>query len=69
MAFYQFDRDFDETKGWLNEKLKVATDDSYLDPTNIGGKVQKHANFDVELNANKNRVDEVVKTGELILDL
>jgi spectrin alpha len=26
----QFERDCDETKGWINEKLKFATDDSYL---------------------------------------
>merc|ERR1711892_334918 len=51
--FQQFERDCDETKGWINEKLKVATDDSYLDPTNLNGKVQKHQNFEQELNANK----------------
>ena len=39
----------------MNEKLKIATDDSYLDPTNLSGKLQKHQNFDIELNANKNR--------------
>ncbi len=68
LNFHQFDRDYDETKGWLNEKLKIASDDSYLDPTNITGKVQKHQNFDVELNANKNRVDEVVKTGSDLIE-
>jgi spectrin alpha len=26
----QFERECDETKGWINEKLKFATDDSYL---------------------------------------
>lgn len=26
----QFERDCDETKGWINEKLKFANDDSYL---------------------------------------
>jgi spectrin alpha len=26
----QFERDCDETKGWINEKLKFATDDNYL---------------------------------------
>ena len=35
----QFERDCDETKGWINEKIKIATDDSYLDPTNLNGKV------------------------------
>ena len=61
--FQQFERDCDETKGWINEKLKVATDDSYLDPTNLQGKVQKHQNFEQELNANKSRIDEVIESG------
>ena len=61
--FQQFERDCDETKGWINEKLKVATDDSYLDPTNLQGKVQKHQNFEQELNANKTRIDEVIESG------
>lgn len=26
----QFERDCDETKGWISEKLKTATDESYL---------------------------------------
>ncbi len=68
LNFHQFDRDYDETKGWLNEKLKIANDDSYLDPTNITGKVQKHQNFEAELNANKGRVDEVVKTGSDLIE-
>ena len=59
--FQQFDRDVTETKGWINEKLKVANDENYLDPTNLSGKLQKHQNFEVELSANKTRLDEVTK--------
>ena len=66
--YHQFDRDCDETKGWINEKLKVATDDSYLDPTNLNGKVQKHQSFEVELDANKNRVDDIVATGQSLIE-
>lgn len=66
--FQQFDRDCDETKSWMNEKLKIATDDSYLDPTNLSGKLQKHQNFDIELNANKNRIDEVCIRGQELID-
>nr|CAD2153511.1 unnamed protein product [Meloidogyne enterolobii] len=43
---HSFDRDCDEMLGWMNEKLKTAQDQSYLDPTNIRGKLQKHANFE-----------------------
>ena len=38
--FQQFRRDCNETKGWINEKIKVDTDDSYLDQTNLIGKVR-----------------------------
>ncbi|KAB7494812.1 Spectrin alpha chain [Armadillidium nasatum] len=64
----QFERDCDETKGWINEKLKFATDDSYLDPTNLNGKVQKHQNFDQELSANKSRIEEIISTGQELLE-
>lgn len=64
----QFERDCDETKGWISEKLKTATDESYLDPTNLNGKVQKHQNFEQELNANKSRIDEITSTGQELID-
>merc|ERR1712223_1907320 len=67
-TYHQFDRDCDETKGWINEKLKVATEDSYLDPTNLNGKVQKHQSFEVELDANKKRVDDIVTTGQELIE-
>ncbi|XP_058795855.1 spectrin alpha chain [Phymastichus coffea] len=59
----QFERDCDETKGWVNEKLKFATDDSYLDPTNLNGKLQKQQNFEQELQANGTRMEEMVAQG------
>ncbi|XP_026468326.1 LOW QUALITY PROTEIN: spectrin alpha chain-like, partial [Ctenocephalides felis] len=64
----QFERDCDETKGWINEKIKFATDDSYLDPTNINGKVQKHQNFEQELNANKSRMEDITNTGHSLIE-
>ncbi|XP_055707829.1 spectrin alpha chain isoform X3 [Phlebotomus papatasi] len=64
----QFERDCDETKGWISEKLKFATDDSYLDPTNLNGKVQKHQNFEQELNANKSRIEDITTIGSELID-
>lgn len=64
----QFERDCDETQGWINEKLKFATDDNYLDPTNLNGKVQKHQNFEQELNANKSRMEEITSTGQELIE-
>ncbi|KAF4526948.1 hypothetical protein B566_EDAN015448 [Ephemera danica] len=63
----QFERDCDETKGWINEKLKFATDDNYLDPTNLNGKVQKHQHFEQELGANKSRMEEITSTGQKLI--
>ncbi len=46
---------------WINEKLKVAQDESYRDPTNLLSKLQKHETFEAELSANKGRLDSVCK--------
>lgn len=64
----QFERDCDETKGWISEKLKFATDDSYLDPTNLNGKVQKHQNFEQELTANKSRIEDITTNGQHLIE-
>ena len=53
---------------WITEKLKTARDDSYLDPTNIRGKLQKHMNFEQELKANRNRLDDINATGADIIE-
>ncbi|KAK3088368.1 hypothetical protein FSP39_018301 [Pinctada imbricata] len=65
--YQTFERDCDETKGWINEKLKTASDESYLDPTNLQTKVQKHQNFEAELQANKNRIENVERTAEQLI--
>ncbi|KAI1305303.1 Spectrin alpha chain [Halotydeus destructor] len=64
----QFERDCDETKGWVLEKLKTASDESYLDPTNLNGKLQKHQNFEQELQANKSRIDDVTKNATELIE-
>ena len=50
-----------QVSGWLTEKLQVALDESYRDPTNLQAKLQKHTAFEAELSANRNRVDAVVE--------
>ncbi|CDW52174.1 Spectrin alpha chain [Trichuris trichiura] len=62
-----FERDCDEMMSWISEKLKTARDESYLDPTNIQGKIQKHANFEQELHANKARLDEIRARGDELI--
>ena len=46
---------------WIHEKLTVASDESYRDPTNLQSKLQKHQAFEAELATNKGRVDTVCK--------
>jgi len=68
LIYFQFRMNYDETKSWISEKLKTATDENYLDPTNINGKLQKHSNFEQELVANKPRIEEVISTGQNLID-
>lgn len=63
----QFERDYDETKGWIVEKLKNASDENYLDPTNLTGKLQKHENFKQEIAANEPRVAELNKSAQTLI--
>ncbi|XP_052259701.1 spectrin alpha chain-like isoform X3 [Dreissena polymorpha] len=65
--FQTFQRDCDETKSWINEKLKTASDANYLDPTNLQTKVQKHQNFEAEVEANKGRIGAIQTSGEQLL--
>ncbi|XP_074621265.1 spectrin alpha chain, non-erythrocytic 1-like [Acropora palmata] len=64
----QFERDADEVKSWVTEKLKIACDESYKDPTNLQGKNQKHQAFEAELNANQSRLDAVDNTGQQLIN-
>nr|XP_022333961.1 spectrin alpha chain, non-erythrocytic 1-like isoform X4 [Crassostrea virginica] len=62
-----FLRNLYEVTGWINEKLQVALDESYRDPTNLQAKLQKHQAFEAEVTANRNRVDAVVEEGKGLL--
>ncbi|XP_065894234.1 spectrin beta chain, non-erythrocytic 1-like isoform X3 [Dysidea avara] len=64
VAWQQFCRDADEVTAWIAEKMTVASDESYRDPTNLQGKLQKHQAFEAELTANTERVDAVEKFGK-----
>ncbi|KAK7095430.1 spectrin alpha chain-like isoform X3 [Littorina saxatilis] len=66
--FQLFERDCDETKGWIQEKLKTASDESYLDPTNLQTKLQKHQNFEAEVEANRNRIESIRTSGNELVD-
>ncbi|XP_052120778.1 spectrin beta chain, non-erythrocytic 1 isoform X4 [Frankliniella occidentalis] len=61
---HQFLRNMYEVDAWLTQKLQVASDESYRDPTNLQSKIQRHAAFESELTANRARVNGVTAEGE-----
>ncbi|XP_050686605.1 spectrin alpha chain-like [Eriocheir sinensis] len=63
----QFLRNVYEVEGWISEKLQVACDESYRDPTNLQSKIQKHGAFEAEVLANSGRVMAVSQEGESLI--
>ena len=46
---------------WMKEKLQVAQDKSYEDPTNLENKLQRHQEFVAEVKANEDRIQDIAK--------
>lgn len=64
----QFLRNLYEVERWLNQKMQIALDDNYRESSNLQSKIQKHAAFDSELNANTNRIEQVIAEGEALIE-
>ena len=64
----QFSRDADEIENWMLEKMQLAEEESYKDPSNIQSKSQKHQAFEAELRSNEDRVKSVLSMGENLID-
>ncbi|GAB1601116.1 spectrin beta chain, non-erythrocytic 1-like isoform X2 [Argonauta hians] len=62
-----FLRNLYEVTNWIHEKLKIASEENYKDPTNLQAKIKKHTAFEAELTANRNRVDDVVQEGNKLI--
>uniref|UniRef100_A0A3B4GB01 Spectrin beta chain, non-erythrocytic 5-like n=1 Tax=Pundamilia nyererei TaxID=303518 RepID=A0A3B4GB01_9CICH len=62
--YQEFQRDADELLLWMEEKFKVAEDESYRDPTNILWKLKKHEAAEKEMQANQVWLDRLVQLGE-----
>lgn len=68
-ALQEFLRDVYEFDLWLNQKIQVASDENYLDPTNLQSKIQKHAAFDAEINANADRtIQNIISKGQELIN-
>lgn len=57
----EFQRDADELLLWMEEKFKVAEDESYRDPTNILPKLKRHEAAEKEMQANQVWLDRLVQ--------
>ncbi len=66
IQYYLFERDADELLGWINEKLKNAQNDDYIDVSQA--KQQKHQNFQSELQTHQQHLDAICKCGQDLLD-
>jgi hypothetical protein len=66
IQYYLFERDADELLSWINEKLKNAQNDDYIDVSQA--KQQKHQNFQSELQTHQQHLDAICKCGQDLLD-
>ncbi|XP_060684627.1 spectrin beta chain, non-erythrocytic 5 [Hemiscyllium ocellatum] len=57
-----------EAISWLNEKISITVDESWTDPSNLQGKLQKHQTFEAEVMANQNRILSIATEGEHMID-
>lgn len=58
----QFLGDVREVERWVQERMKVAVDDTFKDPSNLEAKLKQQQSFESELQANKGRVEAVMET-------
>ncbi|XP_067895807.1 spectrin beta chain, non-erythrocytic 5 isoform X2 [Heterodontus francisci] len=57
-----------EAVSWLNEKISVTLDNSWTDPSNLQGKLQKHQTFEAEIMANQNRIWSIDTEGKRMIN-
>ncbi|KAJ0009205.1 hypothetical protein NQD34_016620 [Periophthalmus magnuspinnatus] len=62
--YQEFLRDAEELLLWMDEKSKVAEDESYRDPTNILRKLKRHEALEKEMEANKDRLDTLLQVSQ-----
>ncbi|KAM9294405.1 spectrin beta chain, non-erythrocytic 5 [Gastrophryne carolinensis] len=63
----KFIRSSYEVGSWMLEKISIAMDESWRDPSNMQTKLQKHQTFEAEIKANRNRLDTIKSDGEFML--
>eukprot|EP00117_Sycon_ciliatum_P044800 scpid11950/ scgid32267/ Spectrin alpha chain, brain; Fodrin alpha chain; Spectrin, non-erythroid alpha chain len=63
-----FKRDVKQALVWIEDKMTFATDDSYLDPTNLPSKQQKQSAFEAEISAHIPEHESLVRVGHDLLE-
>ncbi|XP_053365454.1 spectrin beta chain, non-erythrocytic 5 isoform X1 [Clarias gariepinus] len=66
-SYQEYYRDAEELLIWMDEKFKIAEDESYRDPTNILRKLKRHEAAEKEMQANQVRLDRLIEAGEAML--
>ncbi|XP_037820524.1 spectrin beta chain, non-erythrocytic 5 isoform X3 [Lucilia sericata] len=67
LQLQEFLRSLYEIDRWLVQKMQIAMDENYREPSNLQSKLQKHNAFDSELLNNASRVQDVIKEGERLI--
>ncbi|XP_040268693.1 spectrin beta chain, non-erythrocytic 5 [Bufo bufo] len=67
LRLQEFNRDATELLVWMEEKYKIALDESYRDPTNILRKLKWHEAAEREMDANQVCFEDLVKVGQQLL--
>ncbi|XP_077320667.1 spectrin beta chain, non-erythrocytic 5 isoform X3 [Lithobates pipiens] len=67
LGLQEFNRDATELLVWMDEKYKIALDESYRDPNNILRKLKWHEAAEREMEANQVRFEDLVKDGKKLI--
>ncbi|XP_032649741.2 spectrin beta chain, non-erythrocytic 5 [Chelonoidis abingdonii] len=67
LQLQEFNRDVAEQLVWMEEKYKIASDESYRDPTNILRKLKWHEAAEKEMMANKKHFTELIMIGNQLI--
>ncbi|XP_067099877.1 spectrin beta chain, non-erythrocytic 5 [Osmerus mordax] len=65
--YQEFLREAEEMQLWMEEKVKIAEDESYRDPTNVLRKLKRHEAAEKEMQANQVWLDRLTQLGEEML--
>lgn len=65
--YEKFRAEAGDVSTWLNDKMKVASDENYRDLSNLPRKLQKHKAFERELRANEGQLRNINKVRNLVI--